>query len=110
MQCGDGTSRVPGCDHYFHLACVGLTAVPRGDWRCRECDGGAPRAPAVVEAVEEAVVAQAAETLPPRRVVAQAAETLPPRRVVAQAAETLPPRRRETEHREDGGRKRRKQR
>lgn len=35
-----------GCDGPFHLACVGLKRVPKGDWLCAACDPKAPSTPA----------------------------------------------------------------
>lgn len=29
-----------GCDGWFHLACLGLTAAPAGVWRCDACATG----------------------------------------------------------------------
>lgn len=41
--CGDGGELLlcDGCDGAAHLSCVGLAAVPRGDWFCAHCCAGA---------------------------------------------------------------------
>ena len=31
-----------GCDRMFHLACVGLSGLPDGDWFCRDCHMAEP--------------------------------------------------------------------
>ena len=45
-----------GCDKEAHLACVGLTQVPTGDWFCSSCRGhGRPRATTPPEATDPPV-------------------------------------------------------
>jgi hypothetical protein len=37
---GDGELLMcDGCPLSFHLHCVGLRAVPAGDWHCKVCQG-----------------------------------------------------------------------
>ena len=35
--CGEEREGGYGCDRFFHLACVGLDALPEGDWLCSTC-------------------------------------------------------------------------
>ena len=36
----DGGDNDGGCGRAFHLECIGLRALPEGDWICKECAGG----------------------------------------------------------------------
>ena len=39
-ESGDDLLWCRGCDGEFHPPCVGLEGIPRGEWRCAECETG----------------------------------------------------------------------